>query len=269
MPRTTKAAVYAEYGIEYKAGKINAPIYGWINPLLINGNAKLGRGVWTWSTLPTNEEIAYYEAGGVRRTEKGTCPCKCKDCYACGGCYTFNSTKASLARKTVLSRLALDFVRRAIIAQIKADRIGICRIHAAGDFFSADYINAWLDIVNACPATVFWSYTKNAIAESAFDSCPNCNIVKSIIPGLGFNFGPAAYIIKAYNALKAADKSVYICRCGIDKNQHCTNCRHCAECDYVLFLVHGTAYNPESDPLYSAFIALVESQDGGSLAAAD
>lgn len=257
--KTTKKEVYAAYGIEYKKGKILAPVYGWINPLLINGNAKLGKGVYTWSTLPTNEEIAYFE-NGERKTEKGTCPCKCSGCYACGGCYTFNSTKQSLARKTVLARLYMDFVKRAIMAQIKADHITICRIHAAGDFFNAAYIEMWRDICKENPACLFWSYTKNAVAESAFNDISNCNIVKSVIPGRGFNFGHCAYVMGLYYELKAAGKSVYICRCGIDKNQHCTNCHHCAESEYVLFLEHGTNYKPEDDPLFPTFVALVESQ---------
>ena len=257
--KQTKKDVYAAYGIEYRKGKILAPVYGWINPILINGNAKLGKGVYTFSTLPTNEEIAYFE-DGEKKTCKGTCPCKCNGCYACHGCYTFNSTKLSLARKTVLCRLFLDFVKRAIMAQIKADRITICRIHAAGDFFSIEYINAWKEICKENPACLFWSYTKNEIAEKAFDNIPNCNIVKSIIPGKGFNFGKAGYIMSLYYELKAAGKSVYICRCGIDKNQHCTNCRHCAESEFVLFLEHGTSYKPEDDPLFPAFVALVESQ---------
>lgn len=266
--KQSKKDIYAAFGIEYKAGYINSPVFGWVRPLLINGNKKLGRGVWTWSTLPTSKEIAYFDADGTRRTEKGTCPCTCSGCYACSGCYTFNSTKASLARKTVLARLYLDFMRRAISAQIVADRVKICRIHAAGDFFSADYIAAWREIVNAAPDCVFWSYTKNPIAERAFDDCANCNIVKSIIPGVGFNFGTAGYIIRVYKALRAAGKSVYICRCGIDKNQHCTNCHHCAESDFVLFLEHGTTYDPEKDPDFPAFVALVESQTETETAAA-
>lgn len=267
MARLSKKAIYAEYGIEYSKGKIYAPIYGWINPLLINGNAKLGKGVYTWSTLPTNEYITYFENGEMK-VEKGTCPCKCPGCYACGGCYLFNSTKLSLARKTVLARLYMDFVKRAILAQIKADRITICRIHAAGDFFSVAYVEMWKEIFQACPACLFWSYTKNEIAEKAFDEITNCNIVKSIIPGKGFNFGKCGYIMGLYFELKAAGKSVYICRCGIDKQQHCTNCHHCAESEFVLFLEHGTKYDPLSDPLFPAFVALVESQEDGKLAAA-
>lgn len=269
MARVNKKAIYAEYGIEYSKGKIYAPIYGWINPLLINGNAKLGKGVYTWSTLPTNEYITYFENGEMK-VEKGTCPCKCSGCYACGGCYLFNSTKLSLARKTVLARLYMDFVKRAIMAQIKADKITICRIHAAGDFFSVAYVEMWRDVCTACPDCLFWSYTKNEIAEKAFDEIPNCNIVKSIIPGKGFNFGKCGYIMSLYYELKADGKSVYICRCGIDKQQHCTKCHHCAESEFVLFLEHGTKYDPLSDPLFPAFVALVESQaeDGKQLVAA-
>ena len=259
--RISKAAIYAEFGIEYKAGKILAPLYGFINPLLINGNKKLGKGVYTFSTLPTNESISYYDESGKLVSEKGTCPCKCDHCYACGGCYTFNSTKASLARKTVLCRLYLDFVKRAIMAQIKADKINICRIHAAGDFFSSDYIEMWKDICRENPSCLFWSYTKNPLAETAFNDIANCNIVKSVIPGKGFNFGECGYIITLYSYLKSIGKTVYICRCGIDKEQHCTNCHHCAESDFVLFLKHGDpAYNPEKDPLFPAFKAIVDSQ---------
>ena len=255
-----KQEIYKEYGIEYKNGKILAPLYGWINPLLINGNKKLGRGVYTFSILPTNKEITYFE-NGEKKTEKGTCPTTCPGCYACGGCYLFNSTKLSLARKTVLCRVALDFVRRAILAQIKADNIKICRIHAAGDFFAAAYVEMWKEICRENPSCLFWSYTKNQEAEAAFDEIDNCNIVKSIIPGKGFNFGKAGYIISLYYYLKEAGKKVYICRCGIDANQHCTNCRHCAESDFVLFLEHGTTYKPEDDPLFPAFVQLVESQE--------
>ena len=257
--KTSKKEIYASYGIEYSNGKILAPVYGWINPLLINGNAKLGKGVYTWSVLPTNQDITYRE-NGITKTEKGTCPCTCPGCYACNGCYKFNSTKKSLARKTVLSRHFSDFVKRAILAQIKADNIHICRIHAAGDFFSNEYIAIWQDICRACPDCLFWSYTKNPAAESAFDDIANCNIVKSIIPGKGVNYGTCSYIMALYYELIAAGKTVYICRCGIDKNQHCTNCHHCAESEFVLFLEHGTAYKPEKDPLFPAFVALVKSQ---------
>ena len=257
--KNTKKAIYAKHGIEYENGKIFAPLFGWIAPLLVNGNAKLGKGVWTFSTLPTKGMFTV-EIAGVVYMIPGTCPCTCAGCYATSGFYNMPSTIKSNAIKTILAREYLDFVTRAIIAQIEADDIQLLRIHASGDFFNTAYIEAWREIVKASPACVFWTYTKNREAENAFSDLENINIVKSIIPGYGFNFGHCGYIIRLYNALIAAGNSVYICRCGIDKNQHCTNCKGCSKHDFVLFVEHSTEYKAENDPDYPALRALIEAQ---------
>lgn len=255
-----KKEIYATFGIEYKAGYINAPIYGWIPVLLLDGNDKLGKGVWTWSTLPTNGSFVVHVNGELVEMA-GTCPLKCDGCYADGrGRYRMRNVIESLAKKTFLTRVYMDFVKRAILAQIIADEIKILRIHAAGDFFSDAYLQMWLDIIRACPDTIFWTYTKVTRYEPAFDAFPNANIVKSIIRGHGFNFGHCDYILDTYNALRAAGESVYICRCGIDKNQHCINCKGCMSNKYVLFVEHSTEYKAEKDPLFPVLRAVVESQ---------
>lgn len=257
--KLTKKEIYALYGIEYNDGKILAPEFGWINPLLIDGNTKLGKGVWTFSILPANI-VFHIEIDGRHYDIKGSCPCNCPGCYAQTGNYNFRDVKASNGRKTWLVYNALDFVRRAIIAQIKADKIQLVRIHAAGDFCSLDYIHAWRDIVTECPETVFWTYTKFTAAVNAFSDLENINIVKSVIQGLGFNFGKCSYILKAYRALVDAGKSVYICRCGIDKDQHCTNCKGCSRNEYVLFIEHSTGYVAENDPAFPELKAIIEAQ---------
>ena len=63
-----------------------------------------------------------------------------------------------------------------------------------------------------------------------------------------------------YKALKAIGKNVYICRCGIDKNQHCTNCTACSKNDFVLFIEHSTEYKAEKDPLFPVVKELIENQ---------
>lgn len=259
MAKLTKKAIYASYGIVYENGKILAPEFGFIPPLLIDGNAKLGKGVWTFSTLPANF-IHHIVINGMSYDIKGTCPCNCAGCYAQTGFYAFESTKRALAIRTYLARNYLDWTRRAIIAQIVAENIKLFRIHAAGDFFSTEYIAMWREIVKACPGTAFWTYTKNADAETAFDDLFNINIVHSIIHGYGFNFGHCGYILRVFKALKDAGKDVYICRCGVDKNQHCTNCKGCSKNAYVLFIEHSTSYKAENDPLYPELVKLIESQ---------
>ena len=264
--KQTKEQIYAAHGIIYdhKAEKIFHPYFGWIRPLLINGNDKLGRGVYTYSTLATNEQYNVTldtVCGTVNLIMNGTRPCHCAGCYATKGRYTFQNVINANARKTWLSRYDIDFMTRAIIAQIKADHIRICRIHASGDFDSSAYIMAWRQIVKESPETIFWTYTKNIHAENAFNDLSNINVVRSVIPGIGFNFGHCDYIMKAYKALKAIGKKVYICRCGIDKKQHCTNCHSCYDNEIVLFIEHSTEYKAEKDPLYNELKRLIESQD--------
>lgn len=245
----TKKEVYAQYGVEFKDGKILSPL-GWVSPLMPNGNEKLGDGVFTWSTLPGNIEHRVTICGKPVEV-KGTCPCNCKGCYAQSGNFHRANVKKSLALKTILSREYLDFVERAIIAQINSDNIEMCRIHASGDFTTDEYIEMWRNIIEKCPSTDFWSYTKNERAEHAFDDLKNVNIVPSIIPGFGFNFGHCDYILRVYRALRAMGKRVHVCRCGFDKNQHCNNCKGCIENEFVLFVEHSTAYCAEKDPAYS------------------
>ena len=266
MKKESKKAIYAAFEIEYENGKILAPLFGLINPLLVDGNSKLGKGVWTFSTLPGNKLYSVV-INGKAFDVLGTCLCNCAGCYAQTGFYNMPSVMQSNAIKTVLSREYMDFVKRAIIAQIHAENIKLCRIHASGDFFNSAYVNMWREIIKACPDCVFWSYTKNADAENAFNDLANVNIVKSIIPGFGFNFGHCDYILKVYKALKAMGKSVYICRCGIDKNQHCVNCKGCSENAFVLFIEHSTAYKAETDAAFDELKAIIESQNNAVCAA--
>lgn len=255
-----KKAVYAEYGINYENGKIESPMFGFISPLLIDGNAKLGKGVWTFSTLPSNN-IFHVVIDNMSFNVIGTCPCNCKGCYAQTGFYNMPSVLKSNAIKTILSREYMDFVKNAIIAQIKADNIKLCRIHASGDFFNSEYVETWREIVKACDSCVFWTYTKNASAENAFSDLANINIVKSVIHGFGFNFGTCEYILKVYKALKELGKDVYICKCGIDKNQHCTNCKGCSKNEFVLFIEHSTNYKAENDPYFAELKEIIANQE--------
>ena len=254
-----KKMIYASYGIEYKNGKIFAPVFGWIPEILLNGNSKLGDGVYTFSLLP-GADVFTLVINGVEMSTKATCPCNCKGCYAMRGFYNMPSAKKSAFIKTVLAREYPEFFKNAIIAQLQACKAELCRLHESGDFFSSDYIELWKEIVKACPDTAFWGYTKNKEAEEAFDNIDNCNIVKSVIRGFGFNFGKCGYILKVYRALTAMGKSVYICRCGIDKEQHCTNCKGCSKNEFVLFIEHSTGYKAEEDTLFPELKAIIENQ---------
>ena len=133
----TKKELYKKYGIEYDTDteKILSPI-GWIKPLLKEGNDKTGKRCRTFSM----------QAGTA-----GTCICDCDGCYAKTGCFNFKSVKESNRVNQYLVENHLDFVKRAILAQIEADKIQLVRIHASGDFNtknSKDYADMWVEIVS-------------------------------------------------------------------------------------------------------------------------
>ncbi len=58
------------------------------------------------------------------------------------------------------------------------------RIHVAGDFFSREYWNAWLDIVTDFPSVKFLAFTKSfdSVRGSAIPS--NLSLVQSAFPGM-------------------------------------------------------------------------------------
>ena len=251
-----KSDIYKQYGIEYANGKILAPTGDYIAPLLKKGNSKTGAAVWTYSQLAGAREWSTKYG-----TVAGTCAGTCEHCYACTGFYCMPSVRDTLALHTIITRRTVRFTggfkARAIIAQIKADKIALVRIHAAGDFDSIDDVRTWRDIVKACPDTLFWTYTKKTYPEvDELNKLENINIVPSVICGR-FNFGTCADLFE----LLAYDPDAYICPCGFDENTHCEDCKACATKKHVIFLLHSTSdYNAENDPLYNELKAVFEKQ---------
>ena len=261
MKKLTKKEVYEKYDIQFNNDKILSPI-GFTPELLKQGNDKTGKAVYTFSVLPGNGDYTV-TINGKKQTIKGTCVCTCSGCYAMTGRYNCDNVVNSMAVNTYLVNYHIDFVYRAIMAQLEYIGRGEVRIHAAGDFNtinSKQYANMWLDIAKKNNSFRFWTYTKMKQYETLFDNLKNANIVKSVIPGIGFNFGHCDYIINAYYTLKDLGQSVYICRCGIDKNQHCERCGVCATYKYVLFIEHSTEYKAEKDPLYKKLIDIINNQ---------
>lgn len=285
--RITKKMIYESYGIKYNGKRIFCdPLNSWIVPVLKVGNSKVGKPVRTFSLTAGNKAISadvvakvtenimekYIDCNDnvLRMMCGGTCCCDCKGCYAQTGCYTFFSTKVCLATHTFLTRTAegLDWLSRAIKAQIQADKIKKIRIHAAGDFVSPAYVNMWTDIMAMYPDVIAWTYTKQEFSEiEIFESLDNVNIVDSVWNGR-INYGTCAEIISMYHEMRAAGLDPWICKCGLDKalpenkRVKCSNCGNCFNHDYVLFLKHSDkGYDAETDPLYPEFLKLVASQE--------
>lgn len=209
--------------------------------------------MWHFSTLP-----------GC--SNGGTCVCNCTDCYGFKGRYVFDSVKNALRMRTDIVRNDLEWFVAEIIREIRKHKIQFVRIHVTGDFFSADYVKAWNTIVKACPDVQFWTYTKTYgyswDAElHELNNSHNCNIVRSVVKGCGFNFGHCDYILDTYYKLVSEGKNPYICKCGVDDTVQCSNCHKCADREYVLFIEHSTDYKAKKDPLFPTISKVVLAQN--------
>ena len=275
-----KELVYASYGIIFDASTntINAPCFGFIKPLLKQGNTKTGKPCFTYSTLPTNsifdrkkysKELARdMDRAGIK-VISGTCSCNCRNAYCKEGHYRHENVLASLFRNTYLQRAYPDWAARAIRAQIDAEGLKIVRIHAVGDL-EKEAVDLFLTVCPETPSVQYWTYTKNKEAEQAFDSIPNVNIVKSLCPdgdgGTVVNFGKCGDVARLYRAMKKAGYSVYLCPCGIDKEHDvkCSECKKCASYDYVLFIMHSVkGYDAKKDPDLKMVLDILEEQKEG------
>lgn len=270
--RIRKASFYAMYGIVIKGNKILAPWGEFIPQPLTMGSKTCTLG---FSTLGGSREWEFEFQGELVKM-CGTCTHQCPNCYACGGNYVrYMSVKTSNGIRTILARKYLDFLKRAILAQVawgsgwevRSDgsfgRIPVdkVRVHVSGDFFSKEYTDMWHEVATSCFRTSFWAYTKEEEAEKAFDDIPNFNIVGSIIDGYGINYGTIDHVLGAKEFLEAQGEETFICRCSIDKGQKCSNCGACRNLKHVLFLEHGNKeYNPEKDSRWEEFKGIVENQ---------
>lgn len=255
---TKKAIIAAGFKVYGSMVMIDDVLY----PLpLVQGNDKLGNAVWHSSTLPTNETITCKDKAGNEYSEKGTCPVMCEKCYGLTGRYKMDSNKFTVMMRTRLLRKYPEIYFLLVRIQIECEDIEKLRIHAVGDFIPGEAAG-FRDVLKDFPAVKAWTYTKCQYTDEIrqLDSLHNCNVVKSVIPGCGFNFGTVAYIANMFYRLKRLGKSVYICRCGIDDSQHCSNCDGCSDHEYVLFLEHSTGYNAKTDYGYNKIVSLIESQ---------
>lgn len=113
--------------------------------LLTLGNSKLGEsGIWTFS-LP------------AVTTCPGSSPTCRAECYATKGRFLFAKRRYNAA---LASSAEPGFAAR-MIAEIRRGFIGCVRIHVSGDFYSADYVRAWVEVAKACPQTRFFAYTRS------------------------------------------------------------------------------------------------------------
>lgn len=124
-------------------------VYNWLTQ-----NSKIAKmsGVKTF-----NWGIPAYKASNGFKTCPNAAACV-KGCYATMGAYTFSNV-AKVFNKRLKLALTAKF-SSVIDAELKRRNVQRLRIHDSGDFFNAEYLNAWLKVIKANPQTEFYAYTK-------------------------------------------------------------------------------------------------------------
>jgi len=153
-------------------------------PLLRQNSELRADRIWNW-TLP---------AHGVRLEDGRTmnvCPkagACASFCYALNGTYMFRNVRGAHERNLVRVLDHLDEWSQEMRDELKHKRFrpngverladydlqlddwaeqwrlfggAAVRVHDSGDFFSVDYLKAWLDIARATPDVLFYAYTKD------------------------------------------------------------------------------------------------------------
>jgi hypothetical protein len=127
-------------------------------PLLTQNRELRAIGVFNW-TLPALG--AKLDDGRTVATcpQAGACAALC---YARNGTYRFPKVKAAHARNLKMVLDDLDGwkgeMMREIVKRVKKG--GYVRIHDSGDFFTDEYLEAWIDIARIIPGVTFYAYTK-------------------------------------------------------------------------------------------------------------
>jgi len=90
-----------------------------------------------------------------------TCPnagACAKGCYALAGAYRFSNVAKTFEARLAVT-LSNDFVN-AMLKEIDNCRAERIRIHDSGDFYSEEYLDKWVSIMQARPNVEFYAYTK-------------------------------------------------------------------------------------------------------------
>ena len=140
------------------------------------GNTKIGKGIYSFSTLPGNKKHMIYANGELLTDVPGTCTKHCENCA--NACYAFSSAKLhhnavipAWAENTLLLRSGKlkDEVDKYIT---KKNKNKVCvktlRVHVSGEIRSEKDIEMWNELAKLHPETVFSTYTKNYEAVDKF-----------------------------------------------------------------------------------------------------
>ena len=127
---------------------------------IVNGNSKLGRGIYAVNLLPGDTPLTLKD--GTQLTNvAGSCAGCCSgcktDCYAVSDAKRYHNTVIkSQGNNTLLARFDRERFFEDVQRFIDYNMIAALRIHSSGEFLSYGYFTDWIDFVKKNPETKFY-----------------------------------------------------------------------------------------------------------------
>lgn len=173
--------------------------------------------------------------------EKGSCLETCDYCYALKAERAWPNVRKWRRDNFILAKHYPKVLEEMISRQLEdlTPSYTVVRIHSSGDFFSQEYLDMWINIVESFPDLNFYAYTKR-LDDFDWSNVPgNLNIINSYIEIDGrryINYGNEEYI----ENLKRLDPGIFVCpadggRGDIMCNK---NCKYCIQGGKVVFHKH-------------------------------
>lgn len=131
---------------------------------LVNGNNKLGKGIYSFNLMPGGHPISTKDKG-VLTNVIGTCQGCCDGCenfcYAVSDARRYHNTVIpSVGRNTVIMRHNLDDTFSQIKEQLIKKKATTMRYHASGEIESYEYLLKMVELAKELPSVQFYFYTK-------------------------------------------------------------------------------------------------------------
>ena len=160
----------------------------------------------------------------------------CLNCYECKKyCYALKSYKQYPRTKTAWNRnLELCFYFLPIFEHEMREFLTYYnpkyfRLHSAGDFFSQDYLNAWIQIIKEFPNITFLAYTKSYDHLKFNDIPGNFKLFFSIEPNSEMPKEKYHSIKHAYIEADNRINNSFVCPTTIKEHKKIT-CDKCLRC---------------------------------------
>ena len=162
----------------YRAAELTPELH------MVQGNSKIGKSIWSFSTLPGDKDhMIRLKDGRFLIDMPGTCAKQCENCFN-NGCYAVNSARLyyttvipAWTENTMLKRRGDLFAAlEAWFAKKnrpgKPPKVTIFRINVSGEIEDADELRAWNRLATEHPETRFGLYTKHYKALAEFLANP-------------------------------------------------------------------------------------------------